>query len=554
VEIATLSSPPKFPEFPERFNMADYFLYDRLQEGMGERVALRTSREEITYVKLAAASNQIGNALRHLGIRPEDRVLIGLHDTPEFAATIFGTLRIGGVVAMVNPLLKADELRYTIEYTRCRVFVCSSDVAEKIAKFALDIPTLEAVIVVGEEVATGGLFRSYVQVTLEESHKLDAHATHRDDPAYWLFTSGTTGKPKANIHLHHNFPWNCERYAKAAVGYSKNDVTLSVPKLFFGYATGSNLFFPLAVGGTACLFPDRPTPEAVFENIQRFRPTLLVNVPTMIQAMAHHPDAKKYDLASLRAVFSAGEALPAELYRKWKETFGVEILDGIGSAELFHVYITNRIGEVVPGSLGKIVEGYEARIVGPDGHYVEAGEIGRLVVRGGSCAVGYFQDDAKTHATFHGGWVSSPDLFRQDAEGRFWFSGRSDDIMKVGGIFVSPLEIEDCLLTHAAVAECAVVPYKDGGLEKPMALVVAKPGLAADERLALEIALHVKAAIAPYKFPRRVKFVESLPKNDRGKVERMKLRASVNDELVAQSFDTDRAGPPTATPPGGAAP
>jgi benzoate-CoA ligase family protein len=536
-----------FREFPERFNMADYFLYERLAEGHGDKVALRTAREELTYKQVADASNRIGNALRHLGLRPEDRVLIGLHDTPEFVATIFGTLRVGGVVAMVNPLLAADEVRYYLEYTRCRAFVCTSELAEKVAPFAMEVPTLETVLVVGETKPTGDLFRSFLESEMEESPKLDAYPTHRDDPAYWLFTSGTTGKPKANIHLHHDFPWNCERYAIGTVGYNAKDVTLSVSKLFFGYATGSNLFFPFAVGGTACLFRERPTPEAVFENIERFKPTVLVNVPTMVLQMVNHPDALRHDLRGIRATFSAGEALPAELYRKWKETFRSELIDGIGSAELFHIYITNRPGDVVPGSLGKIVAGYHARIVGPDGNNVTPGEVGTLLVNGDSAAVGYFQAHEKTKEVFRGDWVRSADLFRLDGSGRFWYCGRSDDILKVGGVFVSPLEVEDCLLGHPAVAECAVVAFKQEGLDKPLALIVARPGATPGEALALEIATFVKGAIAPYKFPRRVMFVPNLPKNDRGKVERMKLRASVNDEFLKGSFDTD-------PPAGGAAP
>lgn len=528
-----------FREFPDRFNMADYFLYERLAEGAGDRVAIRTPREEITYAQVAESANKLGNALKHLGVRPEERVLIALHDTPEFVATIFGTLRVGAVVAMANPLLSPEELRYTLDYTRAPVLVCTVEVALKVAPFVMELKTLEAVLVVGEDIPKGPLFRSFIETVLEESPKLEAFPTHRDDPAYWLFTSGTTGKPKATVHLHHDFPWNCERYAIATVGYSEKDVTLSVPKLFFGYATGSNLFFPFAVGGTACLFKDRATPEEMFKQIDHFRPTLLVSVPTMILQMADHKDAKDHDLSSLRAVFSAGEALPSEVYRKWKETFGVEVLDGIGSAELFHIYITNRPGEVVPGSLGKLVPGYRAKILGPEGHAVKPGEIGTLLVHGDSAAQGYFQAHDKTKETFQGDWVRSADLFRVDEHGRFWHSGRTDDILKVGGIFVSPTEVEDCLLAHPAVAACAVVAYRQAGLEKPIAFIVPKPEATPSEALAREIAQFVKSSIAPYKFPRRVRFVTELPKNDRGKVERKKLRDALDERAVAEAFDTD---------------
>lgn len=534
----------KFREFPERFNMADYFLYDRVAEGKGGRVALRTPKEQLTYDDVVAASNKIGNALRHMNLRPEDRVLIGLNDTPEFVATIFGTLRVGGVVAMVNPLLTPEELRYYLEYTRARFFVCTQEVASKVEPFALEIGTLEGVIVVGDEVVTGGLFHGYLQVTMEESKKLEPYPTHRDDPAYWLFTSGTTGKPKANIHLHKDFPWNCERYARATIGYDMGDVTLSVPKLFFGYATGSNLFFPFAAGATSCLFPERATPERVFEMVRHFAPTLLVSVPTMILAMVNHTKRRQFDLSSLRAVFSAGEALPPALYKQWKDAFRVEVLDGIGSAELFHIYITNRPGDVTPGSLGRLVPGYQARIVGPHGADVPTGETGRLLVRGDSAATGYFEAAEKTRDTFLGdNWVRSSDLFRCDADGRFWYAGRSDDILKVGGIFVSPIEIEDCLLGHAGVAECAVIPFREQGLEKPMAVVVPRPPREPGEGLAIELAMHVKTSIAPYKFPRRVRFVDSLPKNDRGKVERRRLREQLSSAGLEGSFDTDPKAP-----------
>jgi benzoate-CoA ligase family protein len=528
-----------YMEFSERFNMADYFLFDRIKEGKGARVALRTAGRSMTYAEVAAASNRAGGALREAGLVPQDRVLISLHDTPEFVATIFGALRIGAVVAMVNPLITADEMEYFLQYSRATSLVCAPEVARKLGPRAKEVQSLHSALVAGGDGPKHAPYSSFDEAVAAQPAEVKAHPTHRDDPAYWLFTSGTTGKPKANMHLHHDFPWNCERYAKAAIGYKPNDVTLSVPKLFFGYATGSNLFFPFAVGATACLFAERATPEAVFENIARFKPTLLVSVPTMVLAMAQHPDRSKHDLSCLRGVFSAGEALPAELYRQWHEAFKVEILDGIGSAELFHIYITNTPGDVEPGSLGRLVPGYEAKIVGMDGREVNPGDVGTLFVRGDSAATGYFDDKEKTESTFEEDWVRSADLFRVDKDGRYWYSGRTDDLLKVGGIFVSPLEIEDCLLRHPAVAECAAIPYQESGLEKPLAVVVARPGHEAGARLALELARFVKGSIAPYKFPRRVLFVDELPKNDRGKVERKRLRETVSKSGLKGTIDTD---------------
>lgn len=537
---------------PDRFNMADYFLYDRLEEGVAEKIAICTADLPWTYAQVAREANRFGNALRALGLTPEERVLIALPDVPEFAAGIFGTLRVGGVVAMVNPLLPAEDLAYYVEYTRCRVLFCDADVAQKLAPLLERFQLLKGLIVLGDNVPRHARVHAYADAVGRASDRCEAFPTTKDDPAYWLFTSGSTGKPKAAMHLHHDFPWNCERYAKQVLGYHQDDVTLSVPRLFFGYGTGTNLFFPFAVGATTVLFPEKPTPEVLFEHVQKFRPTILTSVPTSINAMVSHPDASKYDLSSLRFVISAGEALPPELYHRWFKTFGVEILDGIGAAETFHVYITNAPGDVAPGSLGKLVPGYEARIVDGEGKDVRPGEVGRLLVKGDSAAVGYWQAHEKSKETFQGDWVVTADLFRQDVEGRFWYSGRVDDLLKVGGIFVSPLEIEDCLLQHPAVAECCVVPYQDQGLEKPIAFIVARAGARADETLAREIALYVKGRLAAYKFPRRVRFVAELPRNDRGKADRKRLRDEVARAGVAGSIDTDvSAVAPARTARGG---
>ena len=518
--------------------MADHFLFDRLQEGMGERVAIRTVDRALTYAQVAAESERFGNALRALGVLPEERVLLSLPDVPEFAAGIFGTLRVGGVVGMVNPLLPAEDLAYYIEYTRCRVLLCDADVAQKLAPMVERFPLLRGIVVLGEAPA-GPRFHRYDELLRAQPARCEPFPTSRDDPAYWLFTSGSTGKPKAVMHLHHDFPWHAERYARHVLGYAKEDVTLSVARLFFGYATGTNLFFPFLVGATTCLFPEKPTPEVLFEHIERFRPTILTSVPTSINAMVSHADAPRRDLSSLRAVISAGEALPPELYHRWVKQFGVEIYDGIGSAESFHIYISNRPGDVTPGSLGKIVPGFEAKITREDGTLADVDEIGTLWVRGDSVGVGYWQAHEKSKETFHGDWIKSADLFRRDAEARYWYAGRADDLLKVGGIFVSPLEVEDRLLQHAAVAECVVVAYTEQGLEKPLAFVLPRKGVEPSEKLALELAAFAKEGLAAYKYPRRVRFVEDLPRNDRGKAERKKLRESLAREGLGGSFDTD---------------
>jgi benzoate-CoA ligase family protein len=509
-------------EFPERFRMGDYFLYHNLEEGRGGKVCLYYGEETFTYADAARWSNRAGGALREMGVETEDRVLIALPDCPEFVWAWFGANRVGGVITMVNPLLPADDYRYYLEYTRARVAVIHESLLENFERAAEGARELKNVLVVGREC---GRFRSFAEVLNAQADELTPADTHRDDPAIWLFTSGSTGRPKGAVHLQHDLPYNTECYAKGVLGITENDLTVSVPKLFFGYATGTNLLFPFAAGGATALFPERSTPEKMFETIERFRPTVLTSVPTMINSMLNVEGAAARDLSSLRMCLSAGEALPIELYRRWVETFNVEIYDGIGSAEMFHIYITNRPGDVKPGSLGRVVEGYEAEIVDAEGRALPAGEMGTLRIKGDSAALCYWQAHEKSKATFAGDWCTTGDQFHADEEGYYWYHGRTDDMLKVSGVFVAPAEIENCLLRHEAVLEAAVVGHDTGdGLVKPKAFVVLREGRAASEALAREIKEFVKSRLALYKYPRRVEFVASLPKNDRGKIDRKLLK------------------------------
>jgi benzoate-CoA ligase family protein len=360
--------------------------------------------------------------------------------------------------------------------------------------------------------------------------------TRRDDVAVWLFTSGSTGKPKAAIHTHRDFAYNTEVYARRTVGYRRGDVTVSVPGLFFGYATGTNLMFPFAVGATTCLFAERPTPESLATAIDRYRPTIVTNVPTMMAKLLDYDDARRargerpLDFSSIRFHLSAGEALPPPLLERFAARFANDVYDGIGSAEMFHIYASNRPGDVKPGSLGRPVEGYEVRILpvdaaAPGGPEVPRGETGMMWVRGDSVALAYHLDRDKSWETFHGLWCRTGDLFRMDEEGYLWFGGRADSLFKVGGVFVAPLEIEECLLAHGAVAMAAVIPAEDAALVKPKAFVVRRD--AARERdadaLRRELQEHVKSRLSKHKYPRWVVFVDDLPKNDRGKVDRRLL-------------------------------
>jgi benzoate-CoA ligase family protein len=510
-------------EFPERFNMAWYYLDRNVEEGRGDKRCLYWRDEAHTYREIQAAANRFGNALRTLGVDVEDRVLLILPDRPEFAVAWFAAAKVGAVIAMVNPALSADDLAYYFHYTRARVAVVDESTLDRLDGRADSFPYLRHLIVVGER---SGRHVSFTEACAKAWDRLENADTHRDDPAIWLFTSGSTGKPKAAVHLQQDLPWNTERYAKGVMGIREDDLTVSVPKLFFGYATGTNLLFPFAVGAATALLSERSEPAALFDAIERFRPTILTSVPTMINGMLNHPGATKRDLSSLRLCLSAGEALPPELYRRWVDAFGVEILDGIGSAEMFHIYISNYPGEVVPGSLGRLVPGYAARVVGPDGADVPDGEAGTLWVKGESAAVMYWQAHEKSKEVLRGDWVVTGDHVRRDEQGRFWYEGRTDDMLKVSGIFVSPYEVENCLLQHARVAECAVIGYKDrDGLTKPKAYVVCREG-AGDESLARELQDFVKSRLAPFKYPRWVEFTPSLPKNDRGKIDRRKLEAA----------------------------
>ena len=546
-------------EFPERFNMADYFLYHNLEEGRENKVCLYFEDQTYTYGETARMSNRAGNALRELGLELEDRVLIVLPDCPEFVWTWFGAARIGAVITMVNPLLPAEDYKYYLDYTRARVAVVHHSLSDTFAEALHDSRYLRAVLVVeaagASPLSDGKLTSSFsrikqvsfASILSAQPDECTPAETHRDDIAIWLFTSGSTGHPKGAVHLQHDLPFNTEVFAKRTMGVNQNDLTVSVPKLFFGYATGTNLLFPFAVGGATALFSERSTPEKLFEVIERYRPTILTTVPTMVNSMLNAPDAATRDLSSLRFCYSAGEALPPELYERWKANLGVEICDGIGSAEMFHIYITNRPGDVKPGSLGRIVTGYEAKIVDADGNEVETNAMGTLKIKGNSAALCYWNAHEKSKETFAGDWCTTGDQFHLDGDGYYWYHGRTDDMLKVSGIFVAPAEIENCLLQHEAVLECAVVGNDAGdGLVKPKAFVVLRedklntgsagvspairegrvdPGTT-DAQLADELKEFVKSHLAPYKYPRWVEFVSSLPKNDRGKIDRKQLKQS----------------------------
>jgi benzoate-CoA ligase family protein len=547
--------------FPEEFNLADYWLFAREREGKADKVALRFGDRSWTYGEIAERSRALARFFLDGRLVPEQRVYIVLPDVPPFAWAIFATLAAGGVVTMGNPIAPVEDLRYVLDYVRAAVLITTPEVARQLAPHFADLPFLNTVLL-APDAATGddpelpvprpdwfdalelgGVEVSSLDAAIDDGRESDTALapTRRDDPAIWLFTSGSTGRAKAAMHSHRDFAFNTEVYAKRTVGYREDDVAISVPRLFFGYATGTNLWFPFAVGATVGLFSERPTAESVAAAIARYRPTVVTNVPTMLGKLLDLDDELRaqgnpaLDLSSVRFQLSAGEALPEALLRRFSERFGGEIYDGIGSAEMFHIYCSNRPGDIVPGSLGRAVEGYTLKILPEDAEGAGApalapNEIGVLWVKGDSVAHGYFQDRDKSWQTFHGHWCRTGDLFHIDERGYLWFSGRADDLFKVGGIFVAPREVEDCLLAHACVSGAAVIPAEDQGLTKPKALVVVRPDArdriaTADARRALadELKAHVQGRLSKHKYPRWVVFVDDLPKNDRGKVDKKLL-------------------------------
>lgn len=501
-------------EPPERFNIADFLLDARVREGRGARVALVAGGRTWSYRDVQELASRYGHLLREAGVMPEQRVIIALPDGPEFVAALFGILKIGAVVVMVNPDLKPDAIAYFYQYTRARVAVVSAEAQPAFEAARAEAPLLGELVVGGREATERRL--------AAQPPELEAFPSHRDDACIWLFSGGTTGHPKAVLQSHWSFAHTTACYGQGVLGLTEDDVTLSVPKLFFGYAMGSNLFFPFSVGARAVLYPDKPTPELLFDLIRTYRATVLVNVPTMVNHMVSHPAAASADLSSLRLVTSAGEALPAELYHRWKAAFGAELLDGLGTAEMWHIFLSARPGAVKPGTLGTVVPGFEVRVTDDDGRELPDGEVGWLRVKGHARAIAYWQQMDKTMRAFQGEWYLSGDMVRRDAEGYFTYCGRGDDMLKVGGRWLAPQEVENCLLQHPAVTEAAVVGVVDAnGLTKPHAFVIARaprPGL--DE----ELKAFVRDRLEPYKAPREVTFLDEFPRTHLGKVDRGKLK------------------------------
>lgn len=507
------------------FNVATCFVDRHILEGRGAHTAIECGDERVTYQQLCDRINRVGNVLRGLGIRPGQRVLLLLPDSPEFLYCFFGAIKIGAVAVPLNAFLKPHEYEFLANDSQAKLAI----VGEYLLPLLEVTPPgrfkyLKEIIVAGKSNQTRLRLN---EAMAEASPAIQTEPMSREAPAFWLYSSGSTGPPKACVHNHQAMVVCSERYARGILNISGGDRCYSVARLFFAYGLGNAGYFPLYAGATAILSHAFPTPAGIYANIERYRPTLFFSVPSNFAALLAHrrEDGRDFDLTSVRLAVSAGEPLPAVLMDRFRQRFGVEILDGLGSTETLQTVISNRPGEVRPGSSGKIVPGYEAKIVDDSGNVVEAGEVGTLMIRGDSVCSGYWDGQKKVEDAFRDRWFRTGDKYYQDAEGYFWHAGRTVDTFKVNGRWLNPSEVEAALIAHPAIREAAVVAREDEvGLTKAAAYVVLAPDVQPSDELVREIKDLVGQKIGSYKRPKWIEFVSELPKTATGKVQRFRLR------------------------------
>ena len=510
---------------PDTFNVATHFVDRNVQEGRGRKIAIECGEEGVSYERLLEQTNRAGNALRVLGVQPEERVMLLLLDGPDFLYSFFGTIKIGAVAIPVSTFAKTHEYEYMLNDSRARIVIISEALLPLLQAIPRDrLRYLRHVVVAGSQAGEAPSLGELMRVA---SPELAAEPTSKDEPAFWLYSSGSTGVSKGCVHLHHDMVVCTEAYAQGILGMKETDRCFSVARLFFAYGLGNAGYFPLGCGATTILSPGRPTPATIYADIERYRPTLFFSVPSNYAALLAHcrEGGCEFDLSSVRHAVSAGEALPAPLFERFKERFGVEILDSLGSTESLQMVIANRPGEARPGSSGRIIPGYEAKLVDEKGQAAGPNEIGDLWVKGDSICAGYWNQHERSKEVFVGHWFRTGDKYYQDEDGYFWHAGRSDDLFKVNGRWLSPSEVESALVAHPAVLEAAVIARDDeAGLAKPVAYVVVKPGRVADEPLREELQAWVTDRIGAYKRPRWVEFLNDIPKTATGKLQRFKLR------------------------------
>jgi benzoate-CoA ligase family protein len=512
----------KAAELPLRYNAID--ILERNVRERPDAMALASDSRTLTFAEVAAEVNRTASALARLGVRRGDTVALLAPDSPEWVATFFAVIKLGGVVASFNTLLTAAEYAYMLDDCGARLLVVDQSLLGAVKPIRAGRLFLEEVVVIGGDASPPD--RSYQALLADASPDFAPAPTHRDDVCCLNYSSGTTGEPKGIPHAHKDLPITAELVGRRTLGLGPGDRTFAVAKLFFTFGTGGNLVFPWWVGASIVLYPGSPRdPRAVLDVIHRFRPTVFYTAPTGYASMLATPGmASDWELSSLRLCVSAGEALPEPVWHRWREATGLEIIDGIGSTENYHMFIANRPGQVRPGSSGRPIEGYQVRIVDELGHEVEQGQVGNLLVRGETAAQLYLHQFERSRRAFQGEWLDTGDKYFADADGYYWHAGRSDDMLKVGGIWVSPVEVESCLTAHAAVVECAVIGHPDADeLIKPKAFVVLRDGTSA-EGLVEQLVTWCVERMAPYKRPRWIEFVVELPKTATGKIQRYRLR------------------------------